>query len=42
MLECPWCNGEGLVTPAKRAEWHAKYPELDPPEDEPSDPARKP
>lgn len=31
MMECPWCCGAGLVTPAKLAEWQAKYPEIKPP-----------
>lgn len=33
LMECPWCDGAGLVTVEKRAEWLAKYPELDPPKD---------
>jgi hypothetical protein len=28
LVSCPWCCGEGMVTPEKHALWMAKYLEL--------------
>lgn len=30
LAECPLCDGEGMVTYEKKAEWIIKYPDLDP------------
>lgn len=27
-VPCPWCHGDGMITPEKRAEWEGAYPEL--------------
>ena len=27
-VPCPWCHGDGMVMPEKRAEWEGAYPEL--------------
>ena len=37
MQPCPWCS-VGLVTPHKRSEWLAAYPELEPPPPSQRDP----
>lgn len=28
LMECCWCCGTGMISVSKRAEWMAKYPEL--------------